>query len=125
MKAGRLALLACVFAAIPCLVACPSKEGLSSAGEECFAASDCAPGLICVLQRNGARLCSDDLTLVAGRPAAGGPADAGDAGDASPDGAAEDGATLETDADVVDTGSESGLDSGLPDAPIVDASDAG
>ena len=65
--------------------ACASKANLVSAGGECFLATDCAPGLVCVEQQNKNRVCSDDLTRVAGRtpPEAG----AGEAGDAQTDGA--------------------------------------
>ncbi len=50
-------------------------------GGECFLATDCAPGLICVPLRSGARLCSDDVSQVSGRPPPeAGVADAGDAG---------------------------------------------
>lgn len=59
--------------------ACASQPSLSGPGEECFAATDCAAGLVCVPQRGGARLCSDDLSQVTGRPPpeGGAPAEAG------------------------------------------------
>ena len=47
-------------------------------GGECFVATDCAAGLVCLEQPNKTRICSDDLTGVAGR--------------ARPDGSAPDGA---------------------------------
>lgn len=58
--------------------ACAAHTSLSGPGEECFAATDCADGLVCVPQRGGARLCSDDLSQVTGRPPPeGGAAEAG------------------------------------------------
>jgi len=87
--------------------ACATKNSPSAAGQECFAASDCEPGLVCVPQRGGGRICSNDLTQVTGRP----PAEAGmaDAGDAATDAPA-------ADAPVEDTGTDTG---------IADAGDAG
>ena len=97
---------------VPVLVmACAPHNSASKAGEECFAASDCEPGLICVPQRLGARVCSSDLSQVTGRP----PAEAGmaDAGDATTD-VTTDGPSA--DGPVQDTGTDTG---------IVDAGDAG
>jgi hypothetical protein len=59
--------------------ACGTKADPVAAGGECFLATDCAPGLVCVEQSNKTRVCSDDLTRVAGRP----PEAEGDAGEAS------------------------------------------
>ena len=67
-------------------LACGNVTSLSGPGEECFAATDCQAGLVCVPQREGSRLCSSDLTMVAGRP----PPEAGAAeSDGGPDGPTE------------------------------------
>lgn len=61
--------------------ACKGSAALVQKGGECLLASDCAPGLVCVAQRNGPRVCTDDLSSVGGRPPpdGGGPAEGGDA----------------------------------------------
>lgn len=62
-------------------------------GGECFVATDCAPGLICIEQADKTRVCSDDLSRVAGRaPPEAGPEeqDGGDAEGGVPDGSAGD-----------------------------------
>src|SRR5688572_33385332 len=65
---------------------CNASTNLVNKGGECFLASDCAPGLVCV-EVNKQRVCSDDLTGVAGRPPpeGGAPREAGEGGDADPD----------------------------------------
>lgn len=50
------------------LEACASRSNPVGPGGECFLATDCAPGLVCVEQSSGARVCSDDLSRVAGEP---------------------------------------------------------
>jgi hypothetical protein len=98
--------------------ACASQPSLSAAGEQCFAATDCVDGLVCVPQRDGSRLCSDDLSQVSGRP----PPEAGmamtEAGDGPREGQATDG--------------QGGQDTSMPDTsmpdtsmPPVDAAEAG
>ena len=93
-------------------LACGSDSSLAGPGEECFAATDCQAGLVCVPQRGGSRLCSNDLTMVAGRP----PPEAGAAadGEAGADGPTE-GAT--SDAPVQDTNVP---DTNVPDANVAD-----
>lgn len=76
-------------------LACTDKASLIGPGEECFAATDCQPGLVCVPQRSGARVCSNDLTQVEGRPPPEAGADAGEAGEAG-EGAAPDGQVPDT-----------------------------
>jgi hypothetical protein len=44
-------------------LACGTASLLGS-GESCFVATDCQPGLACVPQANGSRICSADLTNV-------------------------------------------------------------
>ena len=68
------------------IVSCNASTNLVGKGGECFLASDCAPGLVCV-EINKQRVCSDDLTSVAGRPPpeGGAPREAGEGGDANPD----------------------------------------
>jgi len=110
--AARLGLVVALMA-VPALlaIACGADTKALQAGEACFAATDCAPGLVCVPQRGGASVCSNDLTQVTGKP----PAEAGaaEAGDAQTDGPRVDG-------EVPDTGTDTGVDTG-----IVDAGDAG
>jgi hypothetical protein len=69
------------------VVAACSKSGVVGKGEQCYLATDCAPGLVCVPQGDeGARICSDDLSGVAGRPPPEAGVDAGEGGDAPADG---------------------------------------
>lgn len=101
--------------------ACAPQSSRVGAGGECFLATDCAPGLICIEQADKTRLCSDDLSRVAGRPASDGGAEADGAvgeGGTSDDGAVADGASQPPDTGAPDTSTPS--DAG---APPVDASD--
>lgn len=67
-----------------------AKETAVGPGGECFLATDCAPGLVCVEQAKGGRTCTDDLSRVAGKPPPeAGAADASaEAGEGGADGAA-------------------------------------
>ena len=87
--------------------ACAAKTSLSGPGEECFAATDCADGLVCVPQRGGARLCSDDLSQVTGRP----PPEGGAAAEAGGDGPKE-----------ANPGDGPGQDTSMPDTSMPDTS---
>lgn len=61
--------------------ACSSSK-LAGQGGECFVADDCAPGLVCIEQKDKSRICTNDLTLAAGTvPPDGAAPDAGDAGE--------------------------------------------
>lgn len=64
-------------AAVFSILACTSNVSPVGLGGECFIATDCLTGLICVEQANKTRICTDDLSRVAGRPP---PTDAGEAG---------------------------------------------
>ena len=98
---------------------CSDDATLVGPGEECFAATDCQPGLVCVPQRSGSRLCTNDLTQVVGRPPPDGAA-AAEAGEAGEGGPVEGG---ETDGPVQDT---SMPDTSMPDTSMpVDAAEAG
>ena len=89
--------------------ACAPETSPVGPGGECFVASDCEPGLVCVPQRGGARQCSSDLSQVVGRPPPeGGAADTG--GDGPADGPPAD---------------ASGQDTGAPDTGVVDDATAG
>jgi hypothetical protein len=96
--------------------ACSAKASAVGPGGECFLATDCAPGLVCIEQPNKTRVCSDDLSRVAGRT--------------PPDGAVEnqDGSTDGPQADVNVGPRDSGGDTGnsQPDTgtPQPDAGDA-
>jgi hypothetical protein len=98
-------------------MACVPSAALVSAGGECFTATDCAPGLVCVPLKGGSRVCSSDLSQVVGQP----PPEAGV--DASADGPAEgaaDGPPLES--SVPDTNVP---DTSVPDTSVADAADPG
>ena len=92
-------------------LACSSSPALVAAGGDCFAASDCQPGLVCVPQKNGPRVCSSDLSQVTGRPPAAGDAAIAEAGEAA------------TDAPVADAPEQD--TSPPPDAGPKDAAEAG
>lgn len=77
-------------------LACSNTTTLSGPGEECFAATDCQPGFVCVPQRGGSRLCSNDLTQVVGRPPPEAGAADGEAGEGSAEGAVPDGPDQDT-----------------------------
>ncbi len=98
------------------LAACGSDDKVGKGGE-CSLATDCAPGLICIPQKD-TRVCSDDLSNVAGKPPPdGGAAEAGEGGDADLDQLAPDDRTT-----PMDTGTP---DTSKPDTGPADASDAG
>jgi hypothetical protein len=101
----RIQVAIAVFLAVPAVLAlaCAPKNSASGAGQECFVATDCEPGLVCVPQRSGARVCSADLSQVTGRP----PAEPNmpEAGDATTDGPVDDA-----------PGQESGVGTGIADA---------
>ena len=102
--------VALVFPAVLAL-ACSSSPALVAAGGDCFAASDCQPGLVCVPQKNGPRVCSSDLTQVTGRPPAEGDAAMAEAGEAAT-----------PDAPVADAPEQ---ETSTPDTGVKDAADAG
>lgn len=88
------------------LFACAQESSPVGPGGECFLASDCQAGLVCVPQPNGARACSSDLTGFEGNP----PAEAG--GDTAVPGDAPDDSPQDTSV-VTDTGADTGIaDSG-------------
>ena len=102
-----LGIVAGTWSLIAVLAACSKENAAIEKGGECFFASDCAPGLICVEQRGkGVRICTDDLSEVAGDPPEMGEGDASD----------EAGEAGETDGPVVisDTGTDQnvGMDTG-------------
>jgi hypothetical protein len=101
------------------LLACSKENAAIDRGGECFFANECAPGLICVEQRNkGTRICTDDLSEVAGDPP--GMGEEGDASDEGGEGGETDGPVVPdtgTDQNVVtDTGGgqDTGVDTGQP-----------
>jgi hypothetical protein len=89
--------------------ACATKSSAVGPGGECFLATDCQPGLICIEQPNKTRVCSDDLSRVAGRPPPEGGAD-DDAGE----GGVPEGSVPGPDANVPQP------DTGLPDTGTPD-----
>jgi hypothetical protein len=108
--------------AIAVPVACASRPTPSGPGEDCFAATDCQPGLVCVPQKSGAFVCSSDLTQVAGRP----PPEAGVADSEAGDAPASDAPA--SDAPVVVPPDGAGIqDTGtvIPDTGITDTGTAG
>lgn len=98
-------------------VSCSSGGGLVGPGGECFLATDCAPGLICIEQPNKTRVCSDDLRRVAGRtpPEGGADEDGGPEGGATSD--APDQPPDPEDSGVQDTGIQ---DTGTQDTGVED-----
>lgn len=96
-------------AAAGIVLACASRPSLSGPGEECFAATDCADGLVCVPQRGGARLCSDDLSQVTGRPPPEGGAAMNEAGGDGP-------------REANPTDGQGGQDTSMPDTSMPDTS---
>jgi hypothetical protein len=95
------------------LLACVAQPSPVGPGGECFLASDCAPGLICVEQREGTRVCTDDLSRVTGRPR-----EPEDAGEGEGDGGDPDASTPVPEDAGVDAGGEedAGADTGAADA---------
>jgi hypothetical protein len=117
-RGGRWAraavVVAPIFLSVMVPLACATPSVLVGAGGECFVASDCAPGLVCVPQRGGARACSSDLSQVVGRP----PGEAGTA-DAAADG--------DDEGSAPDAGGQDASvpDTSAPDTSVVDAADSG
>lgn len=100
------------------MLACSKDNAAIDRGGECFFASECAPGLICVEQRDkGIRICTDDLSEVAGDPPGMGEEDASDEGG---EGGEADGPVViaDTGSDqnvATDTGGQdTGVDTGQP-----------
>jgi hypothetical protein len=52
------------FAVGAIVLACSAKAKAVAAGGECMLAVDCEPGLVCVPQRDGRRICDSDLSGV-------------------------------------------------------------
>lgn len=94
--------------------ACQERASLVDRGGECFLATDCQPGLVCVDQGNGIRTCTDDLSEVAGDPPPDGsmPVERDASDEETPDAPP---------GDVVQPPQDSGQDTGTP----VDAGDDG
>lgn len=104
-----------------CLAACSKDNAAIGAGGECYFATDCAPGLVCVEQRDrGTRICTDDLSGVAGEPPGMGEVDASGEGGEAGEAGQTDGPVVIPDADPdqnvpPDTGPpDTGVDTGLP-----------
>ena len=82
-------------------------------GGECFQATDCGDGVVCVPRADGKRICSTDISGTVSVEDAGGPPPV-DAGDAGPDGARTDAAPKDAappDSESPDTGAST-------DAPV-------
>ena len=66
--------------------ACSSNDPVGNGGQ-CFAVTDCAAGLVCILQKDGSHVCSSDLSSIqksesdAGEAGAGGGGGGGGTGD--------------------------------------------
>jgi hypothetical protein len=112
---GLVGALVCVplFVCAPLLVCagCGTKAKAVGSGGECDLATDCEDGFICIPQKNGHSICSNDLSQVQT------PTEMPDAGsrDASTPDGASDGAPADT--SVADTSSSDtgGGDTGGPD----------
>lgn len=116
-RAVLVAVVAPIFLLLLLPLACTPDTERVGAGGECFIASDCQPGLVCVPQRGGARACSSDLSQVVGRPPAMGEAGAADAESDGP----EEGSLPE-----IDAGQDTSVpDTSVPDTSVADAADSG
>ncbi len=104
-----LVALGATLLAVP-FAACNPDTARVGAGGECFVATDCEQGLVCVPQQNGSRVCSNDLSRISGRPPPeAGPRDAvADADDAAQD--------APEDAPIQETGTDTGADTGPVDS---------
>src|SRR5262245_20241554 len=89
--------------------ACAASSSRAGAGAECFLATDCEDGLVCVPQPNGGRVCSSDLSRVTGKPPPGQDEDGAMAADA-PAERGEGGPAGASDDAPVDTGVDMGTD---------------
>ncbi len=100
-------LLAAAVAVLPC--AC-SKGALSGLGGECNVVTDCQPGLVCIAQKNGSSICSNNLGSVQQLPPI---PDAGtsDAQAAEGDASGDDGSGILT---PDDAGTTTTADTGAP-----------
>lgn len=105
------------------LGACSKDNAAVPLGGECDFASDCAPGLVCVEQRNKSRICTDDLTGVAGEPP--GQGEEGDGGEG--EGGAGEGGMTDGPPVGPDTGTDAGsvTDTGVDTGQPVDAAGDG
>jgi hypothetical protein len=90
---------------------CSSAQTLEGQGGQCLQTTDCQLGLACVPQKNGTRICSNDLTPIQMVPMNGMDAAAPDAMPAS-DANAVDSTTPADTSPPVDTGSA--VDTGSP-----------
>lgn len=107
----RAAFVALVTAGLIAIAACAQETSPVGPGEECFLASDCQPGLVCVPQPNGSRQCSADLTGFEGTPPPDGAvADTAVNPDAVADAPSQDTSVMDTgtDTSVADAGGEAG-----------------
>jgi hypothetical protein len=102
------------------LGACSTTNAAVDRDGACFFATDCLPGLVCIEQRNGARICTDDLSRVGGDPPGQGE---DDAGDEAGEGGLDEGGTTDGPPIVEDTGTDTstGVDTGVDTGIIVDA----
>jgi hypothetical protein len=98
------------------VTACAKDNKAIDKGGECFFANECAPGLVCVADKDtGKRICTDDLSEVAGEPP--GMGEEGDAADEGGEGGTTDGPVIPdtgTDQSTTDTGIDTGVDTGVP-----------
>jgi hypothetical protein len=85
--------------------ACSTQAQLAGSGAQCFAATDCQEGLVCIPQKGGTSICSNDLSMIQTVEDAA-------AGDAAPM-PTGDGATGDDGAAMPDSGTTT--DSGSPD----------
>ena len=77
--------------AVALAAGCGSKAKLAGNGQECYLATDCAAGLVCLPTKAGNRVCGNDLSGVQKEPPPAMRQDAGDdAGDAGEAGAGDD-----------------------------------
>jgi len=124
LNVARTALLAgAVVLAVA--AACSTQAQLAGSGAQCFAATDCQEGLVCIPQKGGTSICSNNLSQIqTTEDAAAGDAAKTPTGDGAP---GDDGATTTPDSGTTPDSagtpdSSSRPDTGVPDTSTPDTS---
>lgn len=107
--------------AMAAVAACGGAPALLGPGDECSLAVDCAPGLVCVRDRQGIGRCSSDLSTLGGEAPPAGDGAAPD-GDGAPD-AGPGPAPPDPSGDAATPGEDAAIDGAPP--PVDAAADSG
>jgi hypothetical protein len=108
---------------IAALEACGSKSPLVGEGGQCYQATDCAAGLVCIPQENGTSICDNNLNSIEMTEMS----DSGEEAGANPlaDGAAEmmnaDAGAIDANAPRPDANGDANVPPGDANTPPVDA----